>query len=105
MRIRKRGAAREAEIHVPRVGGDITKHVLHLSAEAEPDRNRVHLIDRLRGVGRLFEHYLAQRESEFRDMPVIRRKELKQLGVGRTSPRHIGHARTEYTSKSELKVY
>ncbi len=46
IRVGKRRASRKAEIDVPRVGGDVAEHVLHLSAEAEPDRDGVDLLDR-----------------------------------------------------------
>src|SRR5882724_48666 len=51
IRIGQRRAAREAEIHVLRVGGDVAEHVLHLSAVAEPDGDGVNLVNRFGGVG------------------------------------------------------
>src|SRR5580692_928548 len=100
IRIRERGAARETQIHVPRAGRDVAEHVLHPSAEAEPDGDRVHLIDRLRGVRRLLENNLAQRQREFGDVPIIGLKETEQLRVGRTPLSQMWPARTEYTLNS-----
>src|SRR5712671_630992 len=64
IRVGKGRASRKAEIDVSRVGGDVTEHVLHLSAEAEPDRNRVDLIDRFGRVGHFFENDFAEGEGE-----------------------------------------
>jgi hypothetical protein len=97
IRIRQRGPAWEAEIHVVRAGRYVAKHVLHLSAESEPDGDRIHLIDRFRSVRRLFENNLAQRQRDFRDVPVIGLEESEQLRVGRTSLGRFWHVKNEYT--------
>jgi hypothetical protein len=64
---------------VPRIGRDVTEHVLHLSAEPEPNGHCVHLVDRLRGVGRFLKNHLSQRESEIRDVPVVGFEESERL--------------------------
>jgi|HubBroStandDraft_6_1064221.scaffolds.fasta_scaffold03512_11 hypothetical protein len=81
IRIGQRTPARESQVDMPRVGRNVTEHVLHLSAEPEPNGNRVHLVDRLRGIGRFLKNHLSQRESEIRDVPVVGFKESEQLGI------------------------
>ena len=80
-RIGQRTSARESQVDVPRVGRDIAEHVLHLSAEPEPDGHRVHLVDRLRGVGRFLKNHLSEREREIRDVPVVGFEESEQLRI------------------------
>lgn len=41
----QRHAARKSEVHMSSIGCDVAEHILHLAAEPEPDRNRVHLVD------------------------------------------------------------
>ena len=91
IRVGKGGAPRKAEIDVPRVGRDVTEHVLHLFAEAEPDRDGVDLIDRFGRVGDLFEDDFAEGEREVGYGAVVGFKESDELRIGRTS-----HIRREY---------
>src|ERR1700722_5753968 len=65
IRIRQLCAARESQIHMPRAGRDIAEHILHLAAEAKPDRHRIHLVDRFRRIRRFFENYFPQSERQF----------------------------------------
>ncbi len=81
IRIGEGASARESQVDVLRVGGDVTEHILHLAAEPEPNGHGVDLVDRLGGVGRFFKDHVAEREGEIGDMPVVGFEEAEELGI------------------------
>ena len=79
---------------MPRVGGDVAEHVLHLAAEAEPNGNGVDLIDRFGSIGRFLKNDFTESECEVGNRPVVGFQEAQQLWMGRAA-----HYRSIYTEK------
>jgi hypothetical protein len=71
MWVGKGRTSRKAEIDVPRVGGDVAEHVLHLSAGAKPYCDGINLIDRFGSVGYFFEDDFKEGEREVDDRAVV----------------------------------
>ena len=61
--------------------GDVAEHVLHLAAEAEPDRDSIDLIDRFGYVGHFFKDDFAEGEGEREvgDAAIIRLRGIRAV--------------------------
>ncbi len=83
IRVGQTASAGESQVDVPRVGRDVTEHILHLPTEPEPNGDRVHLVDRLGGIGCFLKNHLPEREGEIRNVPVVSFEETEQLNIWR----------------------